>query len=131
MDGELDFLSDEWLAAVLEAYRDLPPTPGATGVVEHTVTAAPAGDTAYWVVVEDGRVTGTGPGPRPDATVTVTVPYPVAAELATNRLDLSSAFMQGRAKVAGDHAGLLRLLATTARPEHRAATERLAGRTRA
>lgn len=130
MDGEVGFLSVEWLEAVLDAYRDLPRVEGATGVVEHTVTAAPAGEVTYWVTVEDGRVTGTGEGPRPDATVTVTVPYPVAADLATARLDMSSAFMQGRAKVAGDHAGLLRLLAATARPEHRAATERLAGRTR-
>jgi alkyl sulfatase BDS1-like metallo-beta-lactamase superfamily hydrolase len=130
MDGEIEFLSDEWLAAVLDAYRDLPPRPGATGVVEHTVTAAPAGDTTYWVAVEDGQLTGTGAGPRPDATVTVTVPYATAADLAAARLDLSSAFMQGRAKVAGDHAGLLRLLSAMARPEHRAATERLAARTR-
>lgn len=130
MDGEVEFLSAEWLAAVVDAYGDLPPAEGASGVVEQTVTAAPAGEVTYWVTVEDGRVTGTGAGARPDATVTVTVPYPVAAELATARLDISSAFMQGRAKVAGDHAGLLRLLAATARPEHRAATERLAGRTR-
>jgi alkyl sulfatase BDS1-like metallo-beta-lactamase superfamily hydrolase len=130
VDGEIEFLSGDWLAAVLDAYRDVPRHAGATGVVEHTVTGAPAGDTTYWVAVEDGQLTGTGAGPRPDATVTVTVPYAVAADLATARLDLSSAFMQGRAKVAGDHAGLLRLLAATARPEHRAATERLAGRTR-
>lgn len=130
MDGEVEFLSAEWLAAVLDAYRALPPAEGATGVVELTVTAAPAGEVTYWVTVEDGRVTGTGAGPRPDATVTVAVPHAVASDLAAARLDMSSAFMQGRAKVGGDHAALLRLLAVTSRPEHRAATERLAGRTR-
>ena len=94
------------------------------------MTEAPGGDLIYWVAVDDGRATGAGTGPRPDATVSVTVPYPVATDLATARLDLSAAFMQGRAKVAGDHATLLRLLAAMARPEHRAVTERLADRTR-
>lgn len=122
------FLEPDWLAALREAYDDLPERPGATATVEHTVTGGPEGDVVYWTAFEDGRLVDSGLGRLLDATVTMTTPYPVAAEMATGRLDPSASFMQGRTKVGGDQAALLRVLAVTATPEYRAATARLAER---
>jgi hypothetical protein len=53
----------------------------------------------------------------------------VAAAVATGEVEASAAFMQGRTKVAGDQAVLLRVLAVTATPDYRVATARLADRT--
>jgi hypothetical protein len=124
------FLSAGWVAELPVAYGGLPAREGASGVVQATVTGGPDGDVTWWTVHADGRVVAAGLGERPDATVTVTAPYPVAADLATGALAPSAAFMQGRAKVAGDQAALLWLLAATATPAYREATAELAGRTR-
>jgi hypothetical protein len=68
------------------------------------------------------------PGGEP--LVALTEPWDVAAAIATCDLELSAAFMQGRAKTAGDQAALLRLLALTATPAYRSAAMALAERTR-
>lgn len=130
MAGEVAFLSPEWVAALPDAYSDLPGRADVTLTVEHTVTGGPAGDVTYWVAFEDGRPVATGLGPAVDAAVTMTAPHAVAAEVARGQADASTTFMQGRTKVGGDQAALLRLLAVTATPEHRLATGRLAARTR-
>jgi hypothetical protein len=54
----------------------------------------------------------------------------VAESVADGRSDLSTAFMQGRAKVAGDQGALLRILAMTATPEYRSAAAALEDATR-
>ncbi|HEX6570110.1 MAG TPA: SCP2 sterol-binding domain-containing protein [Acidimicrobiales bacterium] len=130
MSEPVAFLSAEWQALLPGAYADLPPRAGDTALVEHTVTGAPGGDVVCWTAFEDGRLVGSGSGARPEAAVTVTLPYAVALEVATGRSDASAAFMQGRAKVGGDQAALLRVLALTATPAYRVATGRLAERTR-
>ncbi|HEX6419066.1 MAG TPA: SCP2 sterol-binding domain-containing protein [Acidimicrobiales bacterium] len=131
MAGEVAFLGPEWLGLVAGAYADLPPRPGADVVVEHTVTGVPGrGDVTYWTAFEAGRLVGCDAGARPDATVTMTAPYALAAEVATGAVEPGVAVMQGRAKVRGDEAALLRLLALTATPAYRAATRRLAEHTR-
>jgi hypothetical protein len=61
----------------------------------------------------------------------MTSPYTLAGQLAVGAADPSVTFMQGRTKVAGDQAALLKVLATMATPEYRAATAALAGRTSA
>lgn len=130
MSEPVAFLSAEWQTLLPGTFADLPPRAGDTALVEHTVTGAPGGDIVYWTAFEDGRLVGTGPGARPDATITVTLPYGPALDVATGRSDASAAFMQGQAKVGGDQAALLRLLALTATPAYRVATARLAERTR-
>jgi hypothetical protein len=130
MTGEVAFLADGWHGLVRDAYADLPPRSGADVVVEHTVTGAPGGDVTWWAAFEHGRLVDGGTGTRPDAAVRVTAPYDLAADVATGRVEASVAFMQGRAKVRGDEAALLRLLALTATPAYRVATRWLAERTR-
>jgi hypothetical protein len=127
--AEVRFLSAAWLRALLDAYGDLPREPGVSVVVDHTVTGGPDGDVGYWTRFEDGRLVDAGPGGHADATVTITVPYALAAELVTGRTDPAAAFMQGRSKVSGDHATLLRLLGLMATPAHRTATSALGART--
>jgi predicted lipid carrier protein YhbT len=129
MAGEVTFLSPEWVAALPDAFRDLPRRADVTLTVEHTVTGGPDGPVTYWVAYEEGRPVATGLGPAADAAVTMTAPHAVAVEVAQGQVDASTTFMQGRTKVGGDQAALLRLLAVTATPEHRAATGRLAART--
>ncbi len=133
MADEVAFLSPPWLDALPGAYDELPPVGGLSVVVQHTVTGVPhaAGEVAYWTVFDDGRLVGAGTGPRPDAVVTITAPYAVAADVATGQVEPAAAFMQGRTKVAGDQAVLLRLLALMAGPAYQVATRRLADRTRA
>jgi hypothetical protein len=128
---EVAFLSHDWPAALVGAYAHLPQDDGASALVQHTVTDAPDGEVSYWTNFEDGRLTDAGPGPRLDATVIITTPYALAAQVATGQVELPVTFMQGRAKVGGDHAALLRVLAVAATPAYRVAMGRLAERTRA
>ena len=123
------FPSEAWVTQLPEVYGALPPAEGATAVVEHTVSGTPGGEAVYWTEFTEGRLIAAGVGPRPDATVTMTAPYAVAAAVATGEVEASVAFMQGRTKVGGDQALLLRLLAVTATPEYRVATAGLADRT--
>lgn len=136
----MEFLSEEWVAAWQAACAGLPEAPGASGRLQVVVTGAGAGgDVVWWLDFADGRAVGGGrggPALDPDEAgpgglplVALTVPRPVAAAVARGELELSAAFMQGRAKTAGDQAALLRLLAVTATPAYRAAARSLAERT--
>jgi predicted lipid carrier protein YhbT len=129
--AEVAFAGAGWVALLTEAYDDLPARPGATAVVEHTATGGPDGEVSWWTAFVDGRLVDAGAGHHPDPTVTMTSPYTLAARLATDAADPSAAFMQGRTKVGGDQAALLRVLALMATPEYRTASGVVAGRTRA
>jgi SCP-2 sterol transfer family len=135
----MEFLSEEWVAAWRAACAQLPERPGATGRLQVVVTAGGNGDVVWWLDFADGRAVDGGrggpalgpddevPGGRP--LVAITESRDVAAAVARGELELSAAFMQGRAKTSGDQAALLRLLAMTATPAYRAAARALAERT--
>jgi putative sterol carrier protein len=108
---------------------DLPEVPGASVRVQQVVTAAPGGDVRYVTVIEDGRTVEQRLGDEPDADVTLTAVYDDAVLIHRGELDMNAAFMQGRLKVAGDMAKLLRLLPLAGRPESRDAVRRLAEET--
>lgn len=130
MDRALAFAGANWVALLADAYGHLPTRPGATAVVEHTATGGPDGEVRWWTAFVDGRLVDAGAGHHPDPTVTMASPYTLAARLATGEADPSAAFMQGRTKVGGDQAALLRVLALMATPEYRTASDVVAGRTR-
>lgn len=130
MAAELTFAAADWVALLAGAYGDLPTRPGATAVVEHTATGGPDGEVTWWTAFVDGRLVDAGVGHHPEPTVTMTSPYTLASRLATGGADPSAAFMQGRTKVSGDQAALLRVLALMATPEYRTATGAVAERTR-
>ena len=129
MADQVAFAGTEWVAQLTEAFADLPDQAGATAVVEHTATGGPDGQVVYWTSFEDGRLVAAGTGRHADPTVTMTSPYTLAAHLATGGVDPSVAFMQGRTKVAGDQAALLRVLSVMATPAYRAAAARIADHT--
>jgi hypothetical protein len=125
----VEFLSQEWLDLQCELLADLPARAGASGRLQHTVTGVPGGEVAYWLDFDDGRVVGGRLGSDPEPAVAITAPLAVAVDIASGNVEPSVAFMQGRAKVAGDQRMLLRLLALTATPEYRAAASRVEERT--
>ncbi|MGD9798905.1 MAG: SCP2 sterol-binding domain-containing protein [Acidimicrobiia bacterium] len=95
--------------------------------VQVIVTGSPSGDTRLVATVDDAGGLSVGPadgGPAPD--LVVTVPRAEAAALLAGRLRLDTAYMQGRVKVAGDHALVLRVLAASAGQGWAAGLARLA-----
>jgi predicted lipid carrier protein YhbT len=129
--ADLAFAAADWVALLAAAYGDLPTRPGATAVVEQTASGGPDGEVTWWTAFVDGRLVDAGVGHHPEPTVTMTSPYTLASRLATGAADPSAAFMQGRTKVSGDQAALLRVLALMATPEYRTATGVVAERTHA
>ena len=71
-----------------------------------------------------------GPPAGAPPLVTITSPMALAVDVAAGDLEPAAAFMQGRAKVAGDQAALLRVLALMATPEYRVAARTVEGATR-
>jgi hypothetical protein len=142
--GELDFLSADWVGAVGAATADLPARSGTTARVSFVVTGGPDGDVAWRLAVVDGRAvdagrletadvdeaTGAADAEGDPPPVTVTLPRVLAIAVARGEVELPAAFMQGRAKVAGDQAALVRILAWTATPEYRAAARAIDATTR-
>lgn len=135
-----DVLSDEWVAAYRELTADLPARPGRTARVEQVVTGGRDGTFVWWVTFVDGRSVDAGrredvgstaapagsAGAGDPPLVTFTLPHGLAQAIAVGEVELSAAFMQGRAKMAGDQAALIDVLALTATPEYRTALRALA-----
>lgn len=82
-------------------------TAGARVTIQQVVTGGPAGDVAYWVRLDDGRVEA-GPGRAEDPDATVTQSYETAVALSTGRLEVEAAILGGRIRLAGDVAALVR-----------------------
>jgi hypothetical protein len=136
-----DVLSDEWVAAYGQLTADLPARPGWTARVEQVVTGGRDGAFTWWVTFVDGRSVDAGrheaagkaaagsaesAGAGDPPLVTFTLPYSLAQAIAVGEVELSAAFMQGRAKMAGDQTALIDVLALTATPEYRTAVRALA-----
>ena len=145
MAATVEFLSAAWVERYRAAAADLPERPGATARVEQVVTGTPDGDVGWWATFVDGRVVDAGrhdvapdvadlvaAPPAPDAPplVTITSPAALAVAMAGGDVEPAAAFMQGRAKVAGDQAALLRVLAMMATPEYRVAARAVERATR-
>lgn len=152
MAADLELLSAGWVERYREATADLPARPGTTARIEQLVTGGPGGDLGWWATIVDGRTVAAGRYDRADDAVaavaaaadargeparpgdpplvTLTLPWSLAVAIAAGEVEPAAAFMQGRAKVAGDHAALLRVLALTATPEYRVSARAVADATR-
>ncbi|HET6950112.1 MAG TPA: SCP2 sterol-binding domain-containing protein [Acidimicrobiales bacterium] len=128
--GTVEILTQGWLDALRDAAGGLPERPGASGRMQFTVTGAPGGEVVYWLGFRDGRLVEARLGAAAAPEVEVVTPLGLAAELAGGDGDPAPAFMQGRMKVAGDQAVLLRLLAVMGTPAYGTATRAVAARTR-
>jgi hypothetical protein len=103
-EGEMQFLSDEWLAAADEALSDLRPI-AAELVVGFRVTGGPAGESAHRLVLGPQRVgarRGTG-----GAALTLTMSWDLAIAISRGESSAQRAFLDGRLQLSGDPAVLL------------------------
>ena len=96
------WLTDAWFEAVVARGGQCPPAPGVSARVQVALIGGPDGDVDVQFVVDDGRVVAGGLGRVADPDVTGTVPFADAEALVRGDLDLPTAFMQGRVKLAGD-----------------------------
>jgi hypothetical protein len=125
----VEFLGAGWGAAV----ADLGAVPadawtGPPTSVRLEVAGGPEGDTRVDAVLESGGpVQVVGGTTKPD--VVVTLGWADAVAIADGSLRLDTAYMQGRAKLAGPHGSVLAVLAASATPAWEQARHRLAAMT--
>jgi hypothetical protein len=122
-------LTQDWLDRYCELAGDLPPVPGATAALEHTVAKTPEGDVTFTVRYEDGVPVGAAFEPGGDDALRLAIAYPDALALARAELDVPTGFMQGRIKLVGSSARFLALQAALQRDAHRAVLQALADET--
>ncbi len=119
------FLTREWLDEVLAAGGDGAGHEGASARIQAVVSGGPDGDVKCSVVIEDGRFVEAVLGDLAGAETTMTTDYATAVEIGRGDLDVNTAFMQGRVKVAGDMGGLMRVLPLTRTAGYESGQERI------
>jgi hypothetical protein len=123
------FLSADWCAAA-GSLGPLPVDGSTAFAVELVVTEGPRSDTRVVAELLPGAPPRLAPGARSPAVsgavVTLTLARDDALAILNGRLRLDTAYMQGRAKLAGDHGLVLRLLSASASPAWEAGRSRLA-----
>ena len=113
------FLSEEWLAAEVDALGGLPERDGVDLNLEIKVADGPDGDVSVYQQVVGGRLVGAGHGKSPDSGATeVKASWDDALAIARGEADPHVWYMQGRTKLSGDmHALLIHLRPVTTSPE--------------
>lgn len=105
------YLSPAWFDEVNGAARasaDLrSATAGAHVTIQQVVTGGPSGEVRYWVRLDDGAVEA-GPGAAEDADATVSQSYETAVAVSRGEVAVEHALLDGRIRVVGDVAVLLR-----------------------
>ena len=121
------FLSAEWLELVRSQMTavESETIPGLTSLVEFVVAKGPHGEVRWAGEFEGGSLASTTMGAAPNADLVLTTGYPDAVAILRGELDLNTAFMQGRMKVAGPTGPLLALIAQSQTPAHRAALDQV------
>ena len=86
--------------------------------IQHVVTGGPAGDRRCTAVVDeaDGTLVEVVAGADTAAEVTITLAHADAPAVLGGSVSLDVAYMQGRVKVAGDPAAVLRVLELSPAP---------------
>jgi hypothetical protein len=104
----VEYLSDEWLAALDSAARAVTVDPPATGtIVVQTVVTDPAGRAVTYHLTLDDCAIGVQPGTSEAPTVTFTQSRETAAAVASGRRSAQEAFMAGDIRVGGDVTALI------------------------
>ena len=114
---EIHGLHDEFRRRFEESQPD---RPGVTGKLQQVILDGPEGDVAYYWIIEDGRMLEAAVGELEDAEVTMSASWEVSTAVQKGELDANAAFMQGKMKVNGNMAKLMKLMPITASPEYRA-----------
>jgi putative sterol carrier protein len=106
----LQFLTDEWAAAVGEALGGsdsfLDSIKGVEMSLQFNVTEGPGGDVPYYVDITGGKA-GVVIGTADDPTLTITAAYETMAAISKGELNTQMAFMTGKLKVSGDMGKLM------------------------
>lgn len=119
------YLTQEWLDEARRLGADQPERPGASVRVNYVVTRGPGDEVLYHTVLQNGRVVESGLGSLDDAEVTLSSSWADSVSVARGELDINTAFMQGKLKVAGHMAKLMSLLPLYKTPEYLALQERI------
>lgn len=119
------WLSQEWIDDTKELAAAMPARPGASASIGYVISDGPDGDVAYYWRVSDGVLNDAGLGELPDADVTLTIAYDNARNIAQDKVDANSAFMQGMIKVGGNMMKLLELMPITSSAEYKAIMAKL------
>lgn len=108
-----EFLTDAWLAAVVDAATaaEVRGAADLSTTLCAIVTGAPAGEVRVQATFADGALVSLAPGTDPDVVITLTTPYADAASMASGELSPNVAFMRGRSKTTGPTGPLLDVLA--------------------
>lgn len=122
-------LSDDWVALLAAEGPSLPAVPGATARLQHDVAGGPDGEVSYVVGFVDGQVASASPGKDPDADGVFALRWKDAVRVAQGDDDLLVAYMQGRAKYAGNVGKLLDLVPVVQSPDYAAYLARVAAST--
>lgn len=107
----VQYLSDEWMTEAGTALAASDSLKSATAdadlMIQYEVAGAPGGKATYGVRFDHSAV-ALEPGPHPDAQVKFELDYSSAAAIASGELSAQAAFMQGKLKLGGDVAVLIR-----------------------
>ena len=116
--SEAEFLSDDWLAIVLEAAQGLPRMEGMSAVVnfemqcskpsaDEPVSKQRPGKQHCHAVLRDGKLEEFAAGKIADSDCTVSCKLQEALAIVRGEDDAEVAYMQGRLKLEGDYGFLL------------------------
>ena len=104
----IEFLSDEWIAALASAASAAGSEPGAALVVEPVVRGVPGrAEVRYRIAfAETGCIVSAAPADAEAADVYLETDYPTAAAIARGDMNAQAALADGRLRVTGDVARL-------------------------
>ena len=123
----MEWLDEEWVAAVAGLATSLPGAEGADGVVSLSFAVAPRRERPVHWRYQNGKVVEAASGATaepPDLALTLAADD--AADVLSGRVEPSVAFMRGRLKASGAGALLLAFLASTTGSDYEAWRARVA-----
>ena len=106
-DESVQFLSEEWLAALTAAATGLPTAAGCSVSVRLEIPGAPYGKGSLSVRLEDGQLAEVALGRPVAEDCVVSCPYDDALAICEGRLDPAVAYMRGDLKLDGAYERVL------------------------
>ena len=116
----MKYASQEWLTRQTALQQSFALRPGATARVQYRLTNAPGGgEIRYCADVRDGRAVEQQLGDDPTADGSMTASFDDSVAMLRGELAPTTAFMEGRIKLAGNVAKLGKLMPLTQTAEYK------------